>query len=124
MGLQDKMQAIYKLNLSVNMIEAASNQLGQEFDDAMPSEKSVIAQEMAQLNSELFASKTLLEHLRAAMIDVAPPSDTSFQELNQGLAELEKMKESTGQLQKVLQLANALAGRALSTRQDVSSRTT
>jgi hypothetical protein len=42
----------------------ASDQLGEEFDGAVPNVKSEIAQEMAKLNSELFASKTLLEHSR------------------------------------------------------------
>lgn len=123
MGLEDKMQAIHKLRVSLKMIEEASDQLGDAFDGAIPSEKSVIAQEMAKLNSELFASKTLLAHLSASMSEVAPPTATSFLELDKGLAELQKMKESNGQLQRVLQLANALAGRALSTRKEVSSRT-
>ncbi len=57
------------------------------------------------------------------MSEVAPPSEQSYAQLDKGLAELQELKRSNGQLQKVLQLANALAGRALNTRKEVSSRT-
>lgn len=124
MAVNDKMQAIHKLQSSIGMMADAYATLGDKYDDAVPSLQSDIAVEMAVLNAELTASKVFLSHLQAAASEVAQPTPESYSALSAGLGALQEMKKATGNLQKLLQLANALAGRAASTRKEVSGRTT
>jgi 3-deoxy-D-manno-octulosonate 8-phosphate phosphatase KdsC-like HAD superfamily phosphatase len=124
MAVNDKMQAIHKLQSSIGMMADAYATLGDKYDDAVPSLQSDIAVEMAVLNAELTASKVFLSHLQAAASEVSQPTPESYSALSAGLGALQEMKKATVNLQKLLQLANALAGRAASTRKEVSGRTT
>jgi len=124
MAIEDKMQAIHKLITSIGMLGEAYSTLGNQYDAATPVNKSEIAVEMAELNQELLAQKIFLSHLQAAASEVAQPTPTSYKQLDDGLATLAQMKTATGNLQKLLQLASALAGKAAGTRKEVSARTT
>ncbi len=112
------------MRASVKMLDDTYGILGDAMDSASPADAKTIASQMARTNAESTSEDLFLSHLEAATTEVAAPTAESYTELNTGLANLQQLKQNTADLQKVLQLAGAIASNAANNRQEVSSRTT
>ena len=124
MTTEAKVQAVYKIRVSVKALEETYDRLGEEFEKALPSDQKAFAARMGRVLEEKTAEGIFLNHLEAATTDVAPPDPQSYKELDAGLAKLEEMKRTTSAVKKVLQLASAIVDHAANNRVEVSKRTT
>ena len=124
MAKEAKLQAIHKMRVSVKSLDETFDRLGNEYDNALPSEQKRVAAQMGRVLDEKTSEGIFLNHLEAAATEVESPTALSYTELDAALAKLDQMKKTTGQLQKILQLASAIVDHASENRVEVSKRTT
>jgi hypothetical protein len=124
MGIEAKVQAVSRMRGAVKLLEETFDTLGKAFEAALPADQTPIAAQMGKILEEKTAEQIFLNHLEAATTEVAPPNPDSYKALDQALTRLEEMNRVTGDVQKLLQIASAIADHTVDNRREVSSRTT
>lgn len=124
MAQADKEEAIGQMSRAIRGLNAAIGKLDEAFPFALATQKRKLFKLITELEERLAMANIFIGHLRAAQVVVEPPTASSYQALEQALADLQAIEVTTGAVGKVIAVAAALGDAVAATRTEVSGRAT
>ena len=121
--MDDKTEAMGQMQRAIRAIESALQILDSLYPQQLATDQEEMFAVMTGLNERLQAAKLFLRHIEASEVEVRPPDASSYTALDNALADLYSIDQSTAGLRRILQVTAAVGDAVSGTRAEVSKRT-